>query len=57
MYVRMYPIYGIVFGLSYWNSDMDDQIMLEEEEQIKEHAIQLTLGIIGVNFTIWSKQD
>tara|TARA_B110000977_G_scaffold107980_1_gene140647 strand:- start:630 stop:803 length:174 start_codon:yes stop_codon:yes gene_type:complete len=57
MYVRMYPIYGMVFGLSYWNSDMDDQIMPEGEEQIKEHAIQLTLGIIGVNFTVWSKQD
>lgn len=56
MHVSIYPIYGIVFGCSYWNSDMDD-LELETLEGMKEHAIQLTLGIIGVNFTIWTIQD
>jgi len=52
MFVTVYPIYGIVFGFSYWNSDMDE--FPQEDEQTKEHAIQLTLGIIGVTFTIWN---
>jgi hypothetical protein len=52
MYVTVYPIYGIVFGFSYWNSDMDEY---PQEEQVKEHAIQLTIGIIGVTFTVWKK--
>lgn len=55
MYVTMYPIYGIVFGFSYWNSDMDEQPL--ESEQIKEHAIQLTLGIIGITFTVWKNDN
>jgi hypothetical protein len=54
MHVSIYPIYGIVFGCSYWNSDMDD---LESLDGTKEHAIQLTIGIIGVNFTVWTRED
>jgi hypothetical protein len=53
MYVSVYPIYGLVFGFSYWNSDMDGAT--ESIEEVKEHAIQLTLGIIGVTFTIWKE--
>jgi hypothetical protein len=52
MYVQLFPIYGIMFGVNYWNSKMDG-----DEGSIEvEHLFQIIIGIIGISFHYW-KED
>jgi hypothetical protein len=47
--VRLFPIYGLMFGLNYWNDTMDDNDEIYEDCQ---HIIQLMFLIFGISF-IW----
>jgi hypothetical protein len=49
MYVQMFPIYGFMLGINYWNSDMSDNGVGSEGE----HLIQIMIGIIGISFHFW----
>ena len=48
MYLQIFPIYGFMVGVNYWNSTMDG---IEENET--EHLFQILIGIIGVSFHYW----
>jgi len=49
MYIQAFPIYGFMVGFNYWNSTMDTDEELEENE----HLFQVLLGVIGISFHIW----
>lgn len=51
MYVQLFPIYGLMVGVNYWNSKMDDDSVGETE-----HLFQILIGIIGISFHVW-KED
>lgn len=54
MYMQLFPIYGLMFGINYWNTDLDPETAETEE---KEHLIQLMIGIIGISFHYWTQRD
>lgn len=43
-------MYGLVFGVSYWNSDMD--AFEDEEIEEMENMIQFFFGFFGISI-IW----
>ena len=43
-------MYGLVFGFSYWNSDMDT--FEDEEIEEDENMIQIFFGFFGISI-IW----
>lgn len=49
MYVTLFPIYGFMVGVNYWNTDMSEEENLDSDE----HMIQLMFGIIGISFHWW----
>ncbi len=54
MYVQLFPIYGFMIGLNYWNTTMDQEdgeTALEETE----HLFQVMLGIVGISFHNWTQ--
>jgi len=48
MYVTLFPIYGLAFGVNYWNTDMSG-----DEVQSQEHMIQIFVGLFGISFHWW----
>jgi hypothetical protein len=52
MYLQLFPIYGLMFGVNYWNTTMDDEPALETE-----HLFQIMIGIIGISFHYWTQND
>ena len=48
--IIFFPMYGIVFGVSYWNSDMD--AFEDDETEEDESMIQIFLGFCGISI-IW----
>jgi hypothetical protein len=51
----MFPIYGLMFGINYWNTSLDGEPMQEGEEV--EHLFQIMIGIIGISFHHWTQRD
>lgn len=51
MYLQFFPIYGLMFGMNYWNTDLDPD---NEHTDEVEHLFQLMIGIIGISFHYWS---
>ena len=50
MYIQLFPIYGFMVGINYWNSNMEELVSDQDET---EHLFQLMVGIIGISFHIW----
>ena len=50
MYIQLFPIYGFMVGINYWNSNMEE---LASDQDETEHLFQLMVGIIGISFHIW----
>tara|TARA_R100001440_G_scaffold36558_2_gene55667 strand:+ start:2157 stop:2318 length:162 start_codon:yes stop_codon:yes gene_type:complete len=46
--ITFYPLFGLVFGGNYYNSEMDDV----DEGAFKKHTIEVFLFLFGINF-IW----
>jgi hypothetical protein len=53
MYVQLFPIYGLMVGVNYWNSKMDGD---DDSAGETEHLFQILIGIIGISFHFW-KED
>ena len=52
--LRFFPIYGLVFGVNYWDSYMDyDEFIEEDGESV--HMVQFFFFIGGVSF-MWYKK-
>lgn len=49
MYVQLFPIYGVMLGVNYWNTELDTDDNVEEVE----HLIQIMFFIIGISFHFW----
>ncbi len=49
MYVQLFPIYGVMLGVNYWNTEFDTD---EDVEEI-EHLVQIMFFIIGISFHFW----
>jgi len=50
----MFPIYGLMFGINYWNNTLDGE--LQEGDEV-EHLFQIMIGIIGISFHHWTQRD
>ena len=48
--IMFFPMYGIVFGVSYWNTYMD--AFDGEQIDVEENMIQIFLGFFGISI-IW----
>lgn len=48
--IMFFPMYGIVFGVSYWNTYMD--AFEGEEINEEENMIQIFFGFFGISI-IW----
>lgn len=44
--ITFYPLFGIVFGVNYYNSEMDGI----NEGAFKKHTIEVFLLLVGMNF-------
>ena len=53
MYMQLFPIYGVMVGLNYWNTDMDS----DNDDVEVEHLIQIMFFIIGISFHFWRKRS
>lgn len=51
----IFPIYGLMFGINYWDSDMDENKNEIQIEPYKEHYLQFMFLFIGVSF-VWYKE-
>ena len=53
--LKLFPIYGLVLGINYWDSymDYDDEFIEEDGESV--HMIQFFFLIAGVSF-MWYKK-
>lgn len=49
MYVQLFPIYGFMIGVNYWNTNFDT----DEETDEVEHLFQIMFFIIGISFHFW----
>ena len=47
--VKFFPIYGLAFGINYWDSDMDIEETGEEE---RTHVLQIFLSVFGFS-VVW----
>ena len=48
--IMFFPMYGLVFGVSYWNTEMD--AFEDEEIEEDESMIQIFCGFFGISI-IW----
>lgn len=53
MYLQLFPIYGFMLGINYWNSDLSD---VPPDGGEKEHLLQFMFGLIGVSLHWWREQ-
>ncbi len=44
--ITFYPLNGLVFGVNYFNSEMDDI----DEGIFKKHTVEVFLFLLGINF-------
>lgn len=44
--ITFYPLMGLVFGVNYYNSEMDDI----DEGMFKKHTVEVFLFLFGINF-------
>ena len=54
MYVKLFPIYGLAFGVNYWDTGMRPEEDPQPEELSHEYMIQLFVGIFGISFHWWN---
>lgn len=50
MYVTLFPIYGLSFGVNYWDTHMQEE---EDRPETPEYMIQFLIGIFGISFHWW----
>ena len=48
----IYPIYGFLLGVNYWNSTMDHVVIDSPIEDADEHCFEFHLFIVGISF-VW----
>ena len=48
----IYPIYGCLVGLNYWDSKMDHVVIESAAEDQNEHCLEMHLFIFGISY-IW----
>ena len=49
----IYPIYGLLLGVNYWDSEMDHVVVSGQVEGQTEHCLEIHLFIVGISFA-WS---
>lgn len=50
MYITFFPIYGLSFGINYWDTHMQEE---EDQPDTPEYMIQVLIGIFGISFHWW----
>jgi len=53
MYVTLFPIYGLCFGVNYWDTGMKPEDDPHPEDEPNEYMIQVFVGIFGISFHWW----
>ena len=48
----IYPIYGCLIGVNYWNSLMEHVVIESAAEDADEHCLEFHLFVIGISF-VW----
>lgn len=54
MYVQFFPIYGLTFGINYWDTDMKTDDDPHPDDLSTEYLIQVFFGIIGLSIHWWN---
>jgi hypothetical protein len=54
MYVTLFPIYGLAFGINYWDTDMKSEEEAHPEDLSTEYLIQIFIGIFGISIHWWN---
>ena len=54
MHVKIFPIYGMTFGVNYWDTNMLPEDDPHPEDLSPEYMIQVFIGIFGISFHWWS---
>lgn len=52
----IFPIYGAMLGVNYWNSEMDDNFDQDEILKEKQHCLQFMFFIAGISFVWYSEK-
>ena len=52
----IYPIYGCLVGLNYWDSQMDHVVIESAIEDQNEHCLEIHLFIFGISFIWYSEK-
>tara|TARA_R100000734_G_scaffold4532_2_gene3992 strand:+ start:687 stop:848 length:162 start_codon:yes stop_codon:yes gene_type:complete len=53
MYFQLFPIYGCMVGVNYWNNILDG----EENPDEVEHIFQIMFFVIGFSFHYWQEKN
>ena len=53
MYVTFFPIYGMAFGVNYWDTGMKTEDDPHPENLSPEYMIQIFIGIFGISIHWW----
>ncbi|QDP55026.1 MAG: hypothetical protein Unbinned96contig1002_36 [Prokaryotic dsDNA virus sp.] len=54
----IYNIIGVVFGVNYWSSSMDDEFLNEATISGEvEHELQFFLLVVGFSFTWYTLRE
>jgi hypothetical protein len=53
MYIQAFPIYGIMFGVNYWQKSFSEDFEDSDEE---EYMIQIMIGLFGLSIHWWQEQ-
>lgn len=52
----IFPIYGLMIGVNYWDSDMDENLDEDDILNEKQHCLQFMFLIAGISFVWYSKK-
>ena len=50
MYIQFFPIYGVMFGVNYWQKSLSEDYNETEED---EYMIQIMVGLFGISLHWW----
>ena len=54
MYIQFFPIYGLMVGFNYWNTNMDE-IQDPDAEEV-EHLYQVMIFVVGISIHVWKSK-
>lgn len=54
MYITLFPIYGLAFGINYWDTSMKTEDDPHPEDLSPEYMVQFLFGIFAISVHWWN---